>query len=77
MHSKPTKTTQELTTLIMTEIRKHPECNNITSVGITRPLQQAPHHPNWAPAWTMNGPKLAPPIAQEIARRFQNEFDLV
>jgi hypothetical protein len=50
MASKPKKTTAELTTLIMEEIRKYPECDNITGVGITRPLQPASHHPNWAPA---------------------------
>jgi hypothetical protein len=61
----------------MQEIRKHPECQHITGVGITRPLQAAPHHPNWAPAWTVNGPKLASPIAYEIAQKLQNQFDLI
>jgi hypothetical protein len=74
--AKVKKTTVELTALIMTEIRKHPECDHIRGIGFTRPMQVAPHHPNWAPAWSTNGPKTQPPIADEIARQFQNKFDL-
>jgi len=33
MTPKPKKTTAELISLIMEEIRKHPECDNITGVG--------------------------------------------
>ena len=61
----------------MGEIRNHPECENILGLGITRAIQAAPYHPNWVPAWTVSGPKLAPPIAFEIARKFQNEFNLL
>lgn len=77
MTGKPTKTTAELTAMLMAEVRKHPECSNITSVGIARPARQSPHEPNWAAAWTVNGPKLAPPIAFEIERRLRRQFDLV
>jgi hypothetical protein len=77
MTTKPKKTNAELTSLIMGEIRKHPECDNITGVGIIRPVQAAPHHPNWAPAWSVSGSSLAPPIADDIARTFQNRFDLL
>ena len=59
--------------MIMQELRKYPECNHVTSVGITRPLQRAPHDPNWAPAFTCNGPKIAPPIAFEIATKTPRE----
>jgi len=34
MASKPKKTTAELTTLIMEEIRKYPECDNITALEL-------------------------------------------
>jgi hypothetical protein len=75
--AKETITTARLTDLLIKEIRKHPECSNVMSVGFTRPLQAAPHHPNWEPAFTCNGPVIAPPIAWEIARQFQNQYDLV
>jgi len=45
------KTTVELTALIMAEIRRHPDCDHIRGIGFTRPMQLAPHNPNWAPAW--------------------------
>jgi hypothetical protein len=77
MDSKPKKTTAELPALIMEEIRKHPECDKITSVGITRPFLSGSLHPNWAPAWSVNGPKIAPTIAYEIAWKLQNQFDLI
>jgi hypothetical protein len=77
MASKPKKSTTELSALITDEIRKHPECDNITGVGFTRPLQRTPHEPNWAPAWTANSPKLAPLIAYEVAWKLQNQFDLI
>jgi hypothetical protein len=77
MSAKRKITTAELAELIMKEIRQHPECSHVMSVGFTKPPQQSPHHPNWAPAWTTDGPKLAPAIAFEIGQRFQNEFDLV
>ena len=76
MDRRVKKTTVELTALIMAEIRKHPECDHISGIGFARQMQLAPHHPNWVPAWSMNGPKIQPPIAEEITRRFQKKFDL-
>jgi hypothetical protein len=77
MADKTKIATKELADLIMKEIRKHSECAHVAAVGFTRPPQIASHHPNWEPAWSCNGPKIAPPIAYEIARRFQNQFDLM
>jgi hypothetical protein len=55
----------------MDELRKHPECAHISDVGFTRPTFS-----NWDAAWVMNGPTSAPAIAHEIARQFQQQFDL-
>ena len=65
-------TTAELSNLIMRELRKHSECDHVTSVGFTRPVQA-----NWAAAFSCDGPRIAPAIAFEIERRFQNQYDLV
>jgi hypothetical protein len=75
--AKATITTAQLANLLMKEIRKHPECAHVQSVGFTRPLQSAPHDPNWAPAFTCDGPKIAPAIAWEIGRKFQAQYELV
>jgi hypothetical protein len=71
MNTKQTRTEAELKVLLMDEVRRYPECDHITSVAITRP----PDH-NWDVAWGCNGPKAAPAIAYEIARRLAGQFDL-
>jgi hypothetical protein len=77
MAAKEKRTGSELTAIIMQEIRKHPDCIDITNVAIIRPAQQIPHHPNWGFAWTRDyTATLAPVMADEIARKLQNQFDL-
>jgi len=75
MKPKQKKTAVELKALLMAEVRKHPECSHIMGVAITRLMQSAPHQPGWAPNWLCGGSKSAPPIADEIGRTFQSEFD--
>jgi hypothetical protein len=77
LNAKKRITTAELALLIMREIRKHPECAHVMSVGFTRPPQRASGDPNWAPSWSMDGPKYRPGITEQIGRDFQNRFDLV
>lgn len=73
---KTKKTTTELTAMIMQEVRKHPAWNDILDVAITRPVQTAPHHPNWNAAFTMDGPRVAPEAAFRMIGDLQNKFDL-
>lgn len=77
MATKEKRTGVELTAIIMQEVRKHSECTDITGVAIIRPVQHAPHEPNWGFAWTRNYTNNLPPaMADEIVRKFQNQFDL-
>jgi hypothetical protein len=71
MNIKDMKTEAELESLLMEEVRKYPECSRVTGVAITRPTDR-----NWDVAWVMDGPRFVPPIANEIARRLQQQFDL-
>jgi hypothetical protein len=73
--NKQSRSEAQLSEVIMKEVRKHPECANIERVAIFRPLQLAPHHPNWSFAWIRRGKGTAP-LAGKIARQLQNEFDL-
>ena len=76
MVAKERRTGAELTAIIMQEVRKQADCNDITNVAIIRPVQQEPHHP-WRFAWTRDYTNnLAPAMADEIARKVQNQFDL-
>ena len=71
MDAKERKTERELTALLMTEVRKHGECDHVTSVAITRPVSS-----NWGAAWVMSGNKSAPPMVYEIERELQAQFDI-
>jgi hypothetical protein len=77
MQKKQTISADKLSAEIMKEIRKHPECSGVHGVAISRPPQLAPPHPNWRFAFVMDGPRTKPLIADEIARRFLAEYDLV
>jgi hypothetical protein len=76
MTAKPQKAEAELKELLMQEIRKYPAFQHIQDVAITRPVQDAPHHPNWGFAWIIDGASLAPPGADQVGRNLQNQFDL-
>lgn len=73
---KQKMTARELTTLIMQEVRQHPEWDDIMDVSIRRPVQSAPHHPNWDAAFTMNGPRVAPAAAFTFVKELQAKFEL-
>jgi hypothetical protein len=77
MTVKPKKTAQELQAMIMEQIRKQPELRSIMDVGVTPAVQSAAHHPSWQFGWWLrDGPAAASLKADEIARKFQYEFDL-
>jgi hypothetical protein len=73
---KPKKTESELQALLMQEVRKRPECQDVRGAAIIRPVQSAAHHPNWDTGWLMHGPGAAPLCASEIAQKLRHEFDL-
>lgn len=60
----------------MKEVVKHPECVHIQGVSISRSPWQDPHHANWSFGFVLDGPRTAPLIADEIGRRFQEEYDV-
>jgi hypothetical protein len=74
--AKEQKTATELETLIMGEIRQHPEWRDVDSVAIIQKVQHASHHPNWDAAFTMNGSATPPEEAFAIVRQLQSQFDL-
>jgi hypothetical protein len=69
---KETKSERELAEILMTEVRKHPECANITGVTFIRPSDRS-----WQAAWGMAGPtSYGFAKAEEIAQGFRVKFDL-
>jgi hypothetical protein len=73
--TKERKHPAELTSLIMEEVRKHPDWNDIMDVAIIPAIQSTPHHPNWDGAFTMDGPRVAPERAFRFVRELQAKFD--
>jgi hypothetical protein len=69
--TKEKKTESELIKLLMTEVGKIPECENVISVAIIRPLGQ-----NWDAAWKVDGNEVVCRRAFEIARELQDKFDV-
>jgi hypothetical protein len=76
MTDKPKKPERELQSLIMMEIMKYAELRNIMNVVVTPAVQLASHHLSWQFAWLRDGPSAVSLKADEIARKFQAEFDL-
>ena len=80
MMVKETKTTAELSALILREIRQTPGCDDISDVRVF-PHQGGPA--NWEVEFTMtatsrSGPwPLPSPAARAVVERLQAQFDLV
>jgi len=75
MTTKETKPHKELIEMLMSEIRKYPECNDIISVAV-RQNRRALHNSNWYAEWIMIDDQMACPHALEITKQLQAQFDL-
>jgi hypothetical protein len=73
--TKETKFQNELMQILMSEIRKYPECDNIISVAI-RQNRQASDYCNWHAEWIVEGDQVECPHALEITKQLQAQFDL-
>jgi hypothetical protein len=71
MASREKKSEGELIELLMAAVGKIPECDNVISVAIIRPLGQ-----NWEAAWKVDGNEIVCRRAFEIARELQGKFDV-
>jgi hypothetical protein len=76
MTEKQKKSERELKQMIIERIRQYPEWNDIVDVAITRPVQTAPHLPNWDAAFVMNGQMTPPEGAFRIVAELRNKYDL-
>lgn len=70
--AKEKKSSRELASLLMAEIRKRPECANIADVAIIFPIGT-----NWDVAWTMIGNTMAEPVANQIAHELLLKYDAI
>ena len=74
--NKERKSRQELENIVMQEVRKIPDTDDIMGVTVTPRMQTALHHPNWDPAFTMDGNRIPPEPVLRMARELATKFDL-
>lgn len=75
MSAKEQKTRQELTAMIMRQIRQYPDLDDIVDVAITRPVAAA-HQPNWDATFTMHGQLTPPNAAFQVIKELRAKYDL-
>jgi len=71
MGTRPTKTRDELRAIIMAELRRSPEFDDVQDVSITRPVGFS-----WGAAFVRRGAEWTPPSAFIVVLDLQTKFDL-
>ena len=72
---KPIKSADELSAMIMAEVRKHPDWSHVQDVVILPTVRAAPHQSNWKPAFTVEGPRIRPEEADFLAMALSQQYD--
>ncbi len=70
------KTADELRSLLMDEVAKHPGWSHIKTVAITRSFATGPGSSNWNAGFVCDGPDMAPGDAFIFARELARRYDL-
>jgi hypothetical protein len=73
---KPTKTREELSTIIFSQLQRFAEGHAVTGVVIAPVVRSDAFHPNWHAAFTMRVRRQVPHIAWQIGSEVADEFDL-
>jgi len=76
MSTKEQKTSQELSAMIMQQIRENPNWNDIVDVAITR-LPAPAYQPNWDATFTLHGQLTPPEAVYKIIRELHAKYDLM
>jgi hypothetical protein len=71
------KTREELSAIILDQLKKFPESHAITGVVIAPVLSAASNRRNWHAAFTTKGRHTVPHIAWQIGNETADAFDLV
>jgi hypothetical protein len=74
--ARPKKTREELSAIILDQLKNFPEGHAITGVVIAPTLSAASNRRNWHAAFTTNGRHMVPQIAWRIGNETADEFDL-
>jgi hypothetical protein len=75
--AKETRTATQLEVMLLSEIRRHPELRIIQDVAVTPHRVQIPHGPTWEAGYVTDGPSSKVGLADQIAHKLQDQFDLL
>jgi hypothetical protein len=73
LNAREKKTATELETMIMDEVRKHPDLSDVLNVSVGE--NPVPGPPNWRPMFGMGGARSCPQKAFDIATKLGRIFD--
>ena len=73
---RPKKTREELSVIILDQLKNFPESHAITGVVIAPILSAASNRRKWHAAFTTKGRHMVPHIAWQIGSETADEFDL-
>ena len=74
--ARPKKTREELSAIILDQLKNFPEGHAISGAVIAPTLNATNNRRNWHAAFTTKGRHLAPQIAWRIGDEPADEFDL-
>jgi hypothetical protein len=74
--TRPKKTREELSVIILGQLKNFPESHAITGVVIAPTLSDPSNRRNWHAAFTTKGRHMVPHIAWRIGSETAEEFDL-
>jgi hypothetical protein len=74
--TKPTKTREELSSVIFARLNEHPDSSKVTGVVIAPVLRRRANYPNWHAAFTTKGRNPVPHIAWQIGSEVAAQIDL-
>jgi transcriptional regulator with XRE-family HTH domain len=76
MSNKPTKTKEELASLITEWLKSRPECAGVTDVAMAPMVRISDDSPNWHAAFIMAEGDAVPETAVQLVDRMTAEFDI-
>lgn len=73
---KEPRNADELKSMLLTELRKRPDCNHVLDAHVVKAYPQVSSLPNWRAQFTCSGSRSTPVVAFQIVSRLQILYDL-
>jgi hypothetical protein len=74
---KASRTADQLKSMLMTELRKRPDCIHVLDAHVVKAYPHVSSLPNWRAQFTCNGSRSTPLGAVQLVSRMQILYDLI